>query len=409
MHGGVCFQGFIMIGCTKLLCGTATVAEALGVSARGERIPARLLQFTPGHGPLVVWNVTARCNLRCEHCYLDASPDAHAEELSAEEGRKLIDDLADARCPVLLFSGGEPLLRQDLFELGAYAVGKGLRAVLSTNGTLIDRSVAGRLAEAGFSYVGVSIDGARDTHERFRRKVGSFDAALAGIRHSLAARMNAGVRMTVLRDNLADLDVVFDLVEREGVPRLCIYHLVYSGRARELAEKDLTNEERRGMMEHIIERVLDWEQRKVAVEVLTVDNHADGVFIRQYVSAHRPERLQEVDRLSLMHGGCSAGTKFAAVDERGQVHPCQFWGHVTLGSVRERPFKEIWNDPENEFLQKLKNKSANLTGRRCGPCTHKEICGGCRIRAEVMTGDVWGDDPCCYLTDEEIGGAEGGK
>lgn len=395
-----------MIGCSKLLCGTATVAEALGVSARGERTPARLLQFASGRGPLVVWNVTGRCNLRCEHCYLESGPGVSGDELSSDEGRKLIDDVAAARSPVLLLSGGEPLLREDLYELAAYGVEKGLRVVLSTNGTLIDGEVARRLAKAGVSYVGVSIDGMRQTHDRFRRKAGAFEAAVRGIRESLSAGMKAGVRMTICRDNVDEVEAVFDLVEREGIPRLCLYHLVYSGRGRELVARDIGNDERRGLMERIIARVLDWEARKVPVEVLTVDNHADGVFIRQYVEKHRPERLEEVDALSRMHGGCSAGTKFAAIDAQGEVHPCQFWGHVSLGNVRERAFGEIWNDQSNAFLMKLKNKAQHLSGERCSVCRYKEVCGGCRIRAEVVTGDVWGDDPCCYLSDDEIGKRE---
>lgn len=393
-----------MIGCTKLLCGTATVAEALAAGHDPEGAPAHLLQFGRSRGPLVVWNMTRRCNLRCVHCYFDAEPGSFADELSTAEGRKLIDDLSAAHCPVLLLSGGEPMVRDDVYELGAYAVARGMRVVLSTNGTLIDALAAARLKESGFSYIGVSLDGTETTHDRFRGQSGAFATAVAGIRRSLQAGMNAGVRMTVTGENLQDVDAVLDLVERERIPRFCLYHLVYAGRAREMAGADLSNRERRALMDRIVERVLDWERRKVRVEVLTVDNHADGIYLRQYVAGHRPERLTEVDRLSRMHGGCSAGTKFANVDARGEVHPCQFWGHVSLGSVRDRPFAEIWNDPENAFLTKLKNKSAYLNGRRCHICVHREICGGCRIRAEFATGDVWGDDPNCYLTDDEIGG-----
>jgi len=391
-----------MIGCTKLICGTATVAEALGVSAIGQKGPARLLAFRKDMGPLVVWNTTARCNLRCEHCYLESTDATSENELTTAEGRKLVEDVAAAKSPVLLFSGGEPLMREDVYELGAYAVQKGLRAVLSTNGTLIDETRAKRLADAGFSYVGVSLDGIEATHDRFRRKKGAFKGAVAGIRRSLEAGMNAGVRMTVCRDNVGELEAVFDLVEREEIPRLCLYHLVYSGRGREIVARDIDNDERRQMMERVIARVLDWERRGVKVEVLTVDNHADGVFIREWVRKNRPERVEEVERLSRMHGGCSAGTKFAAVDEVGDVHPCQFWGDVTLGNVRERAFGEIWNDPSNAFLMKLKKKAEHLNGTRCRVCAWKGVCGGCRIRAEVVTGDVWGDDPCCYLTEEEM-------
>ena len=389
-----------MIGCTKLLCGTATIADLMRQDAATK---AHLLQFSTEHRPIVVWNTTSRCNLACAHCYLDASDRAGRDELTTEEARAFIDDVAAMGSPVLLFSGGEPLLRPDLFELGRYAIGAGLRAVISSNGTLITPELAAEIAEAGFAYVGVSLDGSETTHDEFRRKQGAFQAAIAGIKNCLAAGVKAGVRLTLNKRNAEDLDAVLDVVEREGVPRFCMYHLVYAGRGKEIVGDDLEPAETRRLVEHLLDRTKDWHERGVETEVLTTDNHADGILIVQRIAEEQPERLDEVRELLARHGGCSAGTKMANVDARGDVHPCQFWGHVTLGNVRERPLSEIWADESNPFLAKLRRKADHLTGPRCGGCQYKSLCGGCRIRAEVVNGDTWADDPACFLSDEEIG------
>lgn len=388
-----------MIGCTKLLCGTATIADLMRQDA-GRR--PHLLQFTTQDRPLVVWNTTQRCNLACAHCYLDAKDRAARDELTTGEAEAFIDDVAAMGCPVLLFSGGEPLMRPDVFELGARAVAKGLRAVLSSNGTLIAPEVARRIAETGFSYVGVSIDGTAATHDELRRKPGALDAAITGIKNCLAAGVKAGIRFTLNRRNAADLDAVLDLVERHGVPRFCLYHLVYAGRGREMAHEDLEPAETRRIIERLLDRTRDWHRRGIETEVLTTDNHADGILIAQRVADEAPARLAEVHELLRRHGGCSAGTKMANVDARGNVHPCQFWSHVTLGNVRQRPFSAIWTHDGNTLLAMLRRKAEHLHGPRCRPCRYNTVCGGCRIRAEVVHGDPWADDPACFLTDEEI-------
>jgi len=392
-----------MIGFTKLLCGTATVSEAIRQDDEAcAGVPPHMLQFTTEDRPLVVWNATSRCNLRCVHCYAASAESEERRELTTDEGKKLIDDLADAGCPVILFSGGEPYLREDIFELGSYAANRGLRPVVSTNGTLITRDVAMKTRDAGFQYVGISLDGLPERHNRFRGSARAFQEALDGLRNCLEVGLKAGIRFTVTKENLADLDGTLDLVEREGVPRFCLYHLVYAGRGKEMMQADLTKDERRRMVERLMERALDWNQRGVDVELLTTDNHADGVMIEQYVREHEPERVAEVHELLVRHGGCSAGRKFACVDARGEVHPCQFWRQVSLGNVRDRSFGEIWNDTENALLRKLKHVADNLTGERCGRCNYRRICGGCRIRAEAVYGDIWADDPACYLRDDEI-------
>ena len=389
-----------MIGCTKLLCGTATIADLMRQDAHTK---AHLLQFSTALRPIVVWNVTQRCNLNCAHCYMDASDRSARGELTTAEARAFIDDVAAMGSPVLLFSGGEPLLRPDLMELGRHAVARGLRAVISSNGTLVTSELAREIADVGFSYVGVSIDGKPHTHDAFRRKQGAFDAAVAGIANCLAAGVKAGVRLTLNRRNAADLDAVLDLVEREGIPRFCMYHLVYAGRGREIVGDDLTPDETRRVIEHLLDRTRDWHERGIHTEVLTTDNHADGALILHRIARDHPGRLPEVRELLRRHGGCSAGTKMANVDARGNVHPCQFWSHVSLGNVRERPLAEIWADESHPLLARLRRRADHLVGPRCGQCQYKAVCGGCRIRAEVVHGDTWGDDPACFLSDAEIG------
>ena len=389
-----------MIGFTKLLCGKTTVSDIIRHSQSGDPIPAAMLQFSSDTTPIVVWNTTARCNLYCRHCYIRAEDREFESELSTAEGKALIDDLAKMKVPVLLFSGGEPLLRPDLFELAAYAGEKGLRPVLSTNGTLIDDAMAKRIKETGFQYVGVSIDGNEATHDSFRGLEGAFDAAIAGIRAARAAGNKTGVRFTINRLNAPELAAVFDIAEKEGIDRFCMYHLVYAGRGSDMAALDLSKEDKRKVADFLIEKTLDFERRGVDMEILTTDNHVDGLCILQYVEKNQPERADEVRKLLAMHGGCSAGDRVADVDPEGNVHPCQFWSDLTLGNVRETPFSEIWKNREaGGIIDCLRHKPEHLIGK-CGTCRYNDVCGGCRIRAE-SAGELWGEDPACYWPEED--------
>ncbi len=387
-----------MIGCTKLLCGTATISDIVKYGRSSRDLPPHMLQFSSDATPIVVWNMTNRCNLSCRHCYIEAEDRAYKGELTTAEAKVFIDDLAAMKVPVLLFSGGEPLIREDLFELGAYAVAKGIRPVISTNGTLITPEVARKIKETGFQYVGISIDGNEEVHDFFRGRKGCFAETLQGIRNSLAAGNKTGVRFTVNKLNRHTLPEILDLVEREKIARFCMYHLVYAGRGKEMADLDTTAEEKRQTIDLLIEKTLDFNRRGVEVEILTTDNHADGIYILQHIERTQPERVEEIKNLLAMHGGCSAGEKMANVDPRGDVHACQFWGHATLGNVREKPFSAIWQKSQDEFLLKLRDKAGHLEGR-CGECRYKSLCGGCRIRAEAATGNLWGEDPACYLAD----------
>ncbi|MDD2554507.1 MAG: radical SAM protein [Desulfotomaculaceae bacterium] len=389
-----------MIGCTKLLCGTATVSEVIKYSGHEGAVPPQLLQFSDRNRPLVVWNVTNRCNLRCKHCYIEAEDRKYQDELSTEEAREMINDLAAMKVPVLLFSGGEPLIRQDIYELGQMAAEKGLRPVISTNGTLIDDAVARKIKKAGFQYVGISIDGAPATHDEFRNHPGAFADALRGIRACLNNGVKTGIRFTVNKYNQDDLPEIFEIIEREGIPRFCMYHLVYAGRGREMADMDTSIGEKRDILELVSRKTVELYEKGVEVEILTTDNHADGIFLLNHIKEQQPERQEEIEQLLQMHGGCSAGTKFANIDPRGNVHPCQFWQDYSVGNIREKPFGEIWTS-DDELMIKLREKDKHVKGK-CGDCSYKSLCSGCRIRARAVYDDLWAEDPACYLTQAEM-------
>ncbi|MDP3063407.1 MAG: radical SAM protein [Chloroflexota bacterium] len=353
--------------------------------------------------PVVVWNTTRRCNLHCVHCYASAQDVEFEGELTTQEGKALIDDLASYGVPVLLFSGGEPLMRHDLFEMVAYASSKGLRAVLSTNGTLITPEAAAKLKAAGTHYVGVSIDGVEATNDRFRGKKGAFRMALQGLRNARAAGLKTGLRFTLTRYNVGDLEAILDMAEKETA-RLCIYHLVYAGRAAKQAQRvDLTASEAREAMNLLFQKAQAYHDGGLPMEVLTVDNHADGPYLYLHAREHQPERADEILALLKRNGGNSSGVGIGAVSSLGDVHPDQFWRHYSPGNVRQRPFSQIWEDTSDPVMAGLKDRRARLTGR-CASCRFLDVCNGnFRVRAEAVYGDLWAPDPACYLTDDEVG------
>jgi radical SAM protein with 4Fe4S-binding SPASM domain len=322
-------------------------------------------------------------------------------ELSTQEARAMIDSLKAFGAPVLLFSGGEPLLREDLFELNAYARSCGLRTVISTNGTLITSEMAERIHEAGFEYIGVSLDGIGKNNDRFRGKIGAFDAALSGVRNLVAVGQKVGLRFTITRHNYKEIPRLFELVETEGVARICFYHLAYAGRGADLQKEDLSHADTRAVVEGIMRWSRSLIDRGIHKEVLTVDNHADGALLYLHLLKDDPARAKEVYGLLRANGGNASGISIANVDNLGYVHPDQFWHDVTFGNVRERSFGDIWMDKSHPMMGKLKDRTRYLKGR-CARCRFLDICdGNLRLRAEVI-GDVWGDDPACYLTDDEI-------
>ncbi len=396
-----------MIGISKLYCGTVEPSDALRYGRDSAQLPSHLLQFSKDKRPVVVWNVTRRCNLKCIHCYAHAKNIAFDNELTTAQGKELINDLAEFGSPVMLFSGGEPLVRKDLPQLAAYAVEKGMRAVISTNGTLITPSTARTLKEIGLSYVGISLDGMEEVNDRFRGVKGAFNSALAGIKNSQDAGIKVGLRFTVNKFNVDEIPKIFRLLEEMDIPRVCFYHLVYAGRGSELVKEDLTHEGTRKAVDLIIDETKRLFDKGKPKEVLTVDNHADGPYVYLRLLQEDPQRAKDVLELLQWNEGNNSGRGIGCVSWDGEVHADQFWRHHSFGNVKDRPFSEIWMDTSEELMAKLKEKKAHVTGR-CATCRWLDICGGnFRVRAEAVTGDVWAPDPACYLTDEEIALAHG--
>ncbi|MFH1243818.1 MAG: 12,18-didecarboxysiroheme deacetylase [Pseudomonadota bacterium] len=391
-----------MIGISKLYCGTVEPSDPLRYGRHSKDLPSHLLQFSEDKKPVVVWNVTRACNLKCIHCYAQAVEQGDEREIDHEKGLALIDDLALFGVPVILFSGGEPLMRPDLTRLASYAVDKGMRAVVSTNGTLITKEKARELKEIGLSYVGVSLDGMEKVNDRFRGKRGAFRDALAGIRNCMETGLKVGLRFTINRMNAAEIPHIFDLLEDYNIPRVCFYHLVYSGRGSSLVDHDLDHEETRRAVDLIIDRTRDLHNRGIPKEVLTVDNHADGPYVYLRMTRENNPRAEMVLQLLKMNEGNSSGRGIGCISWEGSVHADQFWRQYSFGNVLERPFSEIWQDISNPLMQKLKQKKKFVKGR-CAWCRWLDVCAGnFRVRSEAVTGDLWASDPACYLTDEEI-------
>jgi radical SAM protein with 4Fe4S-binding SPASM domain len=384
-----------MISVSRLLCDAAGPGDSLRYGSEHKSVGKQR--------PIVVWNCTRKCNLHCVHCYGSAGDKDPAEILTTEQAKSFIHDLADFGVPVILFSGGEPLLRQDIFELAHFAGELGLRTALSTNGTLITKAEAKKIKNAGFAEVGISLDGIGAKNDRFRGKKGAYEAALRGIRNSISLGLRVSLRLTITVSNYMEIPAVFDLMEQEGVERVCFYHLAYVGRASSLVKEDLSHSQTRAAVDLICDRTLDFYRRGLSKEVLTVDNHADGVYLYLRLKKEDPARAEKALALLRANGGNNSGIRIGAVDELGNVHADQFWRHYSFGNVRHRKFSDIWSDTSDSLMRGLKDRNGLLKGR-CARCRHLELCNGnLRVRAEAVFGDVWAEDPACYLTDAEIG------
>ncbi|HEY7120249.1 MAG TPA: radical SAM protein [Tepidisphaeraceae bacterium] len=357
--------------------------------------------------PIVVWNLTRTCNLKCVHCYTDSDARRYPGELPTDTCKAVLDDLADFKVPAVLFSGGEPLVHPDLFDLAAHARSKGLHVVLSTNGTLINRERAKKLKDLEFAYVGISLDSAIPAvHDEFRGVPGAFERTMRGFRYCIEVGQKVGLRLTLTRHTAQNLDQIFDLIEREGIDRACFYHLCPAGRGKDLTA--LTADESRDAVDTIVTRTQSLLDRGRRVEILTVDNHADGPYLYlRMLRENHPRAQQVLDMLAWNGGGrYSSGVGIASIDFYGNVHADQFSMFRSFGNVKERRFSQIWQDLSNPVMAGLKERLALLTGR-CAACRFKDVCGGSlRARAEITTGDPWASDPGCYLTDDEVASVE---
>ena len=353
-------------------------------------------------GPVVIWNLIRRCNLTCKHCYSISADTNFPGELSYDQVCAVMDDLRDFRVPVLILSGGEPLLRPDIYDIAKRAKAKGFYVGLSSNGTLIDGSNIDRIAECDFNYVGVSLDGLGATHDKFRRLDGAFEASLKGIRLCRDLGLKIGVRFTMTQDNAHDLPGLLKLVEDEGIDRFYFSHLNYAGRGNKNRKDDAQHKLTRWAMDLLFDTCRDYQQRGLNKEFTTGNNDADGVYFLHWVRARFPDKAAHVEAKLRQWGGNSSGVNVANIDNLGNVHPDTMWWHHTLGNVKERPFSQIWPDTSDVLMAGLKAYPRAVEGR-CGACAYLGICNGnTRVRAQQLTGNPWAEDPGCYLSDEEI-------
>ena len=384
-----------MINISKLYCGLSGESDDLRYGARTSA------------GPIVVYNCTAKCNLRCLHCYSSSGGDGfnnepRGGELTTDQAKQFFSQLPEANCPVLLLSGGEPLLRGDLFELLSEAGRLGLRTVLSSNGTSIDSQTAERLAELGVSYVGVSIDGEENFHDEFRQVAGSFKAAIAGLDNCRKAGLRTGLRFTITKQNAEQISAVFDIAAVNGIRRICFYHLIRSGRAEQLDEQVLKSEQTRQVLDVIIQKTDDFVKKSLTDEVLTVGNHADGPYLLVKMQKEKSRLYEKARELLLARGGNKVGEKIACVSWDGSVYADQFWRHYPLGNVKDKTFKQVWDNPSEPVLNKLRNKT-QFADERCLQCKWFALCkGNYRFLGPEADDKYWLNEPACYLSDEEI-------
>jgi Fe-coproporphyrin III synthase len=354
-------------------------------------------------GPIAVYNCTARCNLRCLHCYSSSDPTCVRDQLSTEQAKQFLSQLPAANVPVVLFSGGEPLLREDLLDLMAEARRLKLRTVISTNGTLITPEAAQQLAELELSYAGISLDGQEPFHDEFRQVIGSFRKAIRGMENCRVAGLRTGLRFTITKLNASQVPAIFDIAVETGIRRICFYHLVSSGRATDLGEQSPSPQQTRDTIATIIERTRELVDKDLVDEVLTVGNHADGPYLLLRMQQENHSDFDEAKRLLLSNGGNRVGEKISCVSWDGTVYADQFWRNYPLGNVTERPFAQIWADETDPVLHKLRHKDT-FADPRCLRCQWFALCkGNYRFLGSDSGDEHWRNEPPCYLTDAEIG------
>lgn len=358
-------------------------------------------------GPVVIWNLLRRCNLTCKHCYSISADKNFPGELSTAEIYSVMDDLRAFRVPVLILSGGEPLLHPDIYDIASRAKRLGFYVALSTNGTLIDRDNIDLIDAIAFDYVGISLDGIAATHDRFRRQAGAFDASLAALRLCRDRRIKVGVRYTMTEDNAHDLPALLQLVADEGIDKFYFSHLNYAGRGNKHRADDARHASTRAAMELLFDTALASLRRGEDKEFVSGNNDADGPWLLHWAARHHPGKVDHLRAKLQQWGGNASGVNVANIDNLGNVHPDTMWWHETLGNVRERPFSAIWSDAANPLLARLREHPRRLEGR-CAACCHVDLCNGSsRVRAERVTGSPWAEDPGCYLSDAEIGVSPG--
>ncbi|MEX3776438.1 heme d1 biosynthesis radical SAM protein NirJ [Pseudomonas sp. MYb118] len=352
--------------------------------------------------PVVIWNLLRRCNLTCKHCYATSADSVFRDELDTTTAMTVIDDLHDAGVKVLILSGGEPLLRHDLFVLSAYARSKGFFVALSTNGTLINEDNIAHIRAAQFDYVGISIDGLEATHDAFRQLKGSFASSMHGIQLCREQGIRVGLRTTLTQENHAQLPQLLELMREYDVQKFYLSHLNYSGRGKRSRKLDARQQMSREAMTLIFQRAWADIQQGLDSDFVSGNNDADAVLMLQWVEQHLPQHAVRLERMLRDWGGNASGSGIANIDNTGEVHPDTYWWQHSVGNVRRTPFRTLWLEQPDALLQQLR-VHPRVVGGRCAQCRWLAICNGNTRTRAWAEGDLWGQDPGCHLSDEEIG------
>jgi heme d1 biosynthesis radical SAM protein NirJ len=358
---------------------------------------------TPGtRPPVVIWNLLRRCNLTCKHCYATSADSPFRDELDSAEALRVIDDLHDAGVRVLILSGGEPLLREDLFQLAAHARDLGLFVALSSNGTLIDEGNIERIAAARFDYVGISLDGLEAVHDHWRQQAGSFAASLRAVDLCRERDIRVGLRTTLTRHNYPQLPALLALMREHDVHKFYLSHLNYSGRGKRSRKADAHHQMTRDAMQQLFAQAWEDVQQGRESDFVSGNNDADAILLLQWVATHLPQHRERLERMLRAWGGNASGGGIANIDNVGDVHPDTYWWQHRVGNVRRQSFRELWLEQPDPLLQRLRQHPRTVGGR-CAQCRWLAICNGNTRTRAWAEGDLWGADPGCYLSDTEIG------
>jgi len=361
------------------------------IRASIEGAPERVLD-----GAISIWNLTNRCNLSCLHCYSKATLESE-DALSTEEIVATMEDMAKSGIKFIIFSGGEPLTRSDIFDIAAHARGLGIITYLSTNGLYVHKSNVEKIA-AAFDYIGVSIDGSEKTHDHFRGLKGSFKLSMEAIKLLLKYSDRVGIRFTLTTQTLEDLPFIFELAETHHIPKVYISHLVYSGRGLENRLMDITSQQRYDAVNFVLNKAFEYYEKNQNIEVVTGNMEMDAIALLEQFTFRYPQHASKLHDRLIKWGGNSAGRKLVNIDSQGNVKPDPFFP-ITMGSIKERSFGDIWNDTDSSLITLLRTHPRILEGE-CRDCDYLSICnGGSRARAYAVHGTLNATDPSCYLNE----------
>ena len=351
------------------------------------------------NGSIMIWNFTNRCNLLCHHCYSKA--DANEKDtLSFEEIKQTIPRLKKAGINFVIFSGGEPLLRKDIFDIAENMKKHNIMTYLSTNGVYVNSKNVDKIIDT-FNYIGISIDGIEEIHDNFRGQKGAYAKSIEATKLIQSHGGNAGIRFTLTKETQDSFYEMFDLCEELNVNKFYISHLVYSGRGKDNLEIDISKEQRKEYVDFIINKAFEYYKNEKDIDLVTGNMEMDAIMLLNRFKQEYPSKVDILEKKLKSWGGNSAGNRLGNMDWLGNVKPDPFFPFI-IGNYLQTPFDEIWTSTKNDILNKLREAPRQIKGK-CSDCKYIEICnGGSRSRAFAITGDLWEEDPSCYLDIEEI-------